>query len=153
MLTIQERRKHDLVSKLGRTIKKRDEAIKDLIRTTGQINTLTRAIARAEKRVIASRVAAPLPEPVEKPIEAPAVPAPLPADDMPDVPDFLKLTPEQRRAATDAYVAKVEAEQAAALGKKELRTKAKKTNTEAKLRGETRKMPLTGKAALAAIRG
>jgi DNA gyrase/topoisomerase IV subunit B len=62
------------------------------------------------------------------------------------IPEFLKRPTDKDKAAAD----QIRQEQADAKARKAAGRKARK---EAERKGETRRMPLTGKAALAAIRG
>lgn len=58
MNTKLETKKHDLLKQLDKATGKRDDAIKALIKQTGQITMLQRAVARTDKRIGEERAAA-----------------------------------------------------------------------------------------------
>ena len=112
MTLLQQRRLAQLRSTLDRRLDARDGTLKRLVRLVSDIETLTKAISRAEKRMASA-------PPPPKPAVIPP-PAPLPAPVLDDgIPEFL------RRAKPDAL------EKAAALReefkKEKAQRKSKKT--------------------------
>lgn len=109
------------------------------------VNTIDK-LQKRRKRLVA-KAAAPKPKPAPKPTPAPMPPhepEPMPSPVDLTIPDFLR-----RGQAAQAAVDEIIAEQAEHKRKK---TAGRIAKMKAKKSGELRKMPLTGKAALDAIR-
>jgi hypothetical protein len=139
MATLQLRRHQELVAQLAKESERRDNWIARLIRSDAKVQRLRRQIVRSSKRladrpsmdVVAGINAAKAPPPV-----APDTPAPeLPAD---PIPTFL----DRRNLMADPKTKDKNAERRA----------VEKEKRDAKLTGKLRRMPLTGRAALDAIR-
>jgi hypothetical protein len=161
---IRERRYQQAVKDLGRLMDLRETLLDRLTRTGAKINVRRRQIARFERTLKPVIVEAPArtPEPTPAPATTPTPYKPgasmaakiddaLHSDDQLEIPDFLrragnigKMTP-----ADLAAMAAIDAEQ-----KERKRTKSHNriATMNAKKSGETRRMPLEGKAALAKIR-
>jgi hypothetical protein len=140
-LTLRERRRKALLDKIARLTRKRNEAIKTLVKAENllpQLERRARLLDRPVKRAL----------PTDSPPPAPAA-VPLPTIE-PDVggdgvPDFLrrKVDESKRLGSLPDPRAKE---------KKAERRAVEKQKLEANLRGQTRKMPLEGRAALAKIK-
>lgn len=146
MTTIRERRHRDMVAQLARAVEARDDTIGKLVKLEAKVKWLRKAIARYEK--IASQPKVPPAVETVKPLP-PAIlaEARATADDI-GIPDFLaRKRDAERRDAVAAEA--IRAEQA-----EHKRTKSRNRIAEmkAKQAGDTRRMPLSGKAALEAIR-
>jgi hypothetical protein len=131
MTTLQERRHRKASNSIAHTVAQRDEAIARLVRLESRLKLLRKQQARLE-RIMA---APPKPAPVQ-PDTAPAEAAPSPAGDEP-IPTFL----DRRNLIADPKTKDRNAERRA----------IEKEKRDAKLTGELKKMPLTGRAALAKI--
>jgi hypothetical protein len=149
-LSLRERRRQQAIKDLTRLEATRDTLLDKLSRTQRTLKATRKAIERYErplpppavKPVPAARVEPPVPH-VTTPVAAPPAPESLDTS----IPDFLKRKREgeaRDKAAADA----IRAEQAES---KRTKTHARLEKMKAAKRGETRKMPLSGKAALAAI--
>lgn len=162
---IRERRYQQAVKDLSRLMDLRETLLDRLTRTGAKITTRRRQVARFERTLKPAIVAAPA---AATPAATPAAETPptrykpgasmaakiddaLHGDDQLEIPDFLrragnigKMTP-----ADLAAMAAIDAEQ-----KERKRTKSTNriATMKAKQSGETRRMPLEGRAALAAIR-
>jgi hypothetical protein len=140
-LSLRERRLKALLDKIARLTRKRNEAIKALVKVENslpQLERRARLLDRPVKRAL----------PTDSPPPAPAaVPPPTIEPDIggDGVPDFLrrKVDESQRLGSLPDPRAKE---------KKAERRAVEKEKREADLRGKTRKMPLSGKAALDAIK-
>jgi hypothetical protein len=158
---IRERRYQQAVKDLGRLMDLRETLLDRLTRTGAKITTRRRQVARFERTLKPATVAAPAAPPAPettppKPYEpgasmAAKIDDALHGDDQLEIPDFLrragnigKMTP-----ADLAAMATIEAEQNE---RKRVRSRNRIDTMKAKKSGETRRMPLEGKAALAAIR-
>jgi len=153
MPNIRERRLADLRKQVTRFTEQRDETIAKLIKLDGKLRMATKAVTRAEKRLQT--------EPAKQPAARPATPveiavAPLPPDlqkeyretaDEPAIPDFLQRKAEGERKDAEAR-AEILAEQEAS---KRRKASARIGKMKAAKAGDTKRMPLSGKAALAAI--
>jgi hypothetical protein len=132
----------------------------DIVRWQRRVRRAVNAVTRLGKQKdrLLKRIAtvvpvtAPRTEPVVTPAPKPPTPAVAPAAaasaDRLDIPGFLQRTAEGK-AKDDAAAAQIKADQAETAKR---RKAGQDTRRKATNRGETRKMPLTGKAALAAIR-
>jgi hypothetical protein len=165
---LQERRRADLANKLNRAVTAREDAIDKLCKADVRVRWLRKQLARYDRaiaRVLTGedKPAAATPAPPEPP---PAPPAPpetpisgsydindlLAAREAGDIPEFLRRTRSEAQAkAIDAdAAAKLKAEQAEL---KKAKARGRIERMKAKQRGDLKRMPLTGKDALAAIRG
>lgn len=111
------------------------------------LERLTTVESKAADDLVASTIETPV-------VEQPKSAEPGPAIAEEDIPDFLERTGKEKDAAARQ---EIEAEQAALKKRKAERRieklKIGQETKEAELTGKRRKMPLTGKEALAAIRG
>jgi hypothetical protein len=152
MTTLQETRHRKISNSISHMVALRDEGIARLVRYESRLKLLRKQLARLERTMAAPPKPAPVihPDPVEA---APSLPIAEPAPE-PDVPTFLdrRLAAEARDAAARAEVEQQNAERKKAKAQIAAeKRKVKAQHIEAKLTGETRKMPLTGRAALAKI--
>lgn len=156
MPTIQERRHQELITKIERALRQRDEAIGALVKIGGRLAWLQKQARRYEKLTAKPKAtepvaAAPQPKPAPEPDPTLRLgvlgPTPKPADDL-DIPGFLQRKREGDRKDAEARAA-IEAEQAS---RKQAKARVRIDDMKAKQRGDTKRMPLTGKAALEAIR-
>jgi multidrug resistance efflux pump len=146
MPNIRETRMAATRAQLDRLTEHREATIARLIKLDAKVKTARRQLARYEK--LAAQPAKPKPElptlhipyvpPVERLIEAEV-----------GIPTFLQRKAEGDRKDAEAR-AQIQAEQAAGKRKKSL---ARVGKVLADKSGERKRMPLTGKAALEAIRG
>jgi len=140
-LPLRERRYHQALAALERSRKRREDLIKSLVRCELLIPKLER---KARRLGAPPKVKASQPEP------APVLPTIEPEVAADGIPDFL------RRSADDEAAAEIRAQQDAEKKRKAERSAEKrKINAEvrhAELTGKRRKMPLSGREALAAIR-
>lgn len=153
-MTLREKRHREVTNTLNRTVAQRDGCLANLVRYETRIKSLRRQAQRLERAMAQPVTAKPLPVP--QPV-APA-PAPLTPQQVADVkesrdaldkaiPDFLarKRSADQRdKIARQA----IEAEQAE---RKKNKARVRIETMKAKQRGDTKRMPLSGRAALAAI--
>jgi hypothetical protein len=148
--TLRERRYLETVTNLARAVTRRDKIITDLVRQEAKLKELRRQFARYEK--LANKPAEPKPEPPEpkpEPVEAIEPKSTAIVDKaLDDMPDFLNRR-KQGTAKDDAARAAILAEQEE---RKRNKSRVRAEERKAKQAGLTRRMPLTGKAALAAIR-
>ena len=142
MTTVLDRHR-DAKSNLYRLYDQRDALLTKLVRIEGKLTEAKRRLARLEKAAAKIGVAAP-----DEKIQA--TPAPTVDDD--PIPTFL-----DRRKQADAEDAaardKIAAEQQKQVDKRREKSAVRKEFKDAKLRGELKRMPLTGRAALAHILG
>lgn len=155
MPNIRETRMAATRAQLDRLTEQREETIARLIRLDAKVKAARRQLARYEK--LAAQPPKPKPEPKVEVKPEPKKPvsdvtdismSEMRGDDL-RIPDFLQRKAEGDRKDAEAK-AQILAEQAAGKRKKSL---ARVGKILADKSGESRKMPLTGKAALAAIRG
>jgi hypothetical protein len=133
MTTLQERRHRKASNSIAHTVAQRDEAIARLVRLESRLKLLRKQQQRLE-RIMA---APPKPAPgLHCPDTATAEAAPSPAGDEP-IPTFL----DRRNLIADPKTKDRNAERRA----------IEKEKRDAKLTGELKKMPLSGRAALAKI--
>jgi hypothetical protein len=138
---------NELVKQLTKTRAKRDKTITTLTRLEAKLNSLIRAVTRSQKRLDKARVVAQVNAPMDNVFadEATMQPAMTEAPTDPlEMPTFLRRDTAINNMADIATAAALAAE---AEDKKKAKKKGQDTKRKAKLSGETRKMPLTGKAA------
>jgi len=143
-LPIRIRRHNLLVAKIARLKAAREAAIKTIVRVETSLPKFERELARRERgvpeRAVADDLVASMREPVVQPL-SPAVLAEAKATaDEPDIPDFLV----RQAAPPPALVDPAE--------RKREKSRVRIEKLKAKQRGDTKRMPLQGKAAIEAIR-
>ena len=150
-MTRTETRHREVTNTLNRTVAQRDGCLANLVKYETKLKTLRRQAQRLE-RAMAKPVTAP-PVPVPQAVAPAPAPAVSDVTDIPvtelAIPDFLdrKKASEQRdRIAREAIEREI-------AERKKTKARARIETMKAKQRGDTKKMPLTGKAALEAIRG
>jgi len=84
MTTLQTRRHNDLVAQLGKENQRRDDLIAKLVKSDGKVQKLRRAVVRSSKRLDSLRLQGPSTPPPPAPAPAPA-PEPKPAPKSGDV--------------------------------------------------------------------
>ena len=137
--TLRERRHQDATNALSRVTAQREACLAAFVKFEAKLKKLRKQVERLAKPVKQKA------KPVATESEGPAILA----TDEPAIPDFLRRT----------VVAKAKDAEAAEAIRRELaeRKTAKARGRIAKMKavqaGDTKRMPLTGKAALAAIRG
>ena len=139
-MNMTTKRHNDIIAQLERVSERRDLTIARLTRLDGKMRKLKRSLTRLEK--IAQRPAAPAREEQE----TPTPPAAPPTDNA--IPTFLRRAPPS--AADVAAKAEIEAEQ---LAQRKTKSRVRVERLKAKQAGDLRKMPVSGKEALALIRG
>ena len=142
-MTLREKRRRDLTNTLDRTIAQRDGCLANLVRYEAKLKTLRRQLQRLD-RAITIETKAPAPKP---PAIKGVQPSPPETVDEPAIPLFL-----QRKAGDDkdeAARAEIEATQASHRAAK---ARGRSETRKAKARGDLTRMPLTGRAAIEAIR-
>jgi multidrug resistance efflux pump len=151
--TIQQRRLRQAQAHLANIERKRDQALKTLVKCETQLPTLRKRLDRlriAEYRrqqegATAGPAAAPTPEPIDS----------VKREDGLDIPSYLKRS---LAAQAEDAIAERDGRRLAALPdprapeKKAQRKEVEKQVRQAELTGKRRRMPLSGKAALDAIR-
>lgn len=144
MTTVRERRHRDTLAQLTRAIEQRDAVITKLVKLEARIKTLRRQAQRYEK--LAGQP--PAPKAAPKPPAMPVVETVKASPPDEGIPDFLKRKKdgEARDAAAKAEILAEQAE------RKKTKAHNRIGDMKAKQRGDTKRMPLTGKAALEAIR-
>lgn len=147
MTTIRERRQRDALAQLNRAIEQRDAAISKLVKLEVRIKALRRQVQRYEKLAAQPKPEAPKVETV-KPLPPALVEEYRATADLDDIPTFLRRKKEGERKDAEAK-AQIAAEQAE---RKRAKTRGRIETMKAKQRGDTKRMPLTGKEALEAIR-
>ena len=144
-MTTPQDRHRDAKSNLYRLCDQRDALLTKLVRIEGKLVEARRRLARLERAF--AKVSA---SPDEKIQATPAPSKPAVADD--PIPSFL-----DRRKQADAEDAaareKIEAEKQKQVEQRREKSAVRKEFKNAKLRGELKHMPLTGRAALAHILG
>lgn len=174
MTTKREKKFHDLRRRIQRLEQDRSFGISLIVKAETKLPALRKELTRMADRLLKTpaptiKQAAPEPKPEPKTmtyeirpqdgnggIDLQLVTVPASEDD--DIPGFLRRGAAAQRAANDAIAAaEVKAELEATKKRKAARAaekrQIKKETIDAELRGQRRKMPLTGKAALAAIKG
>jgi len=157
-LTLRERRHQQAVKDLARLEAQRDTTLDKLSRITARLKATRRTIERYEraptpmaaKPVVKAHVEPPVPPPVS-PVTtvAPAPGSLITPDDGLAIPTFLQRSRDA--AARDKIAADaIRAEQDE---RKRNKARVRIETMKAKQSGATRKMPLSGREALAAIRG
>jgi hypothetical protein len=151
--TLIERRYADVSNKIMRALDERERLFRRLTLNERKLVELRRHHARLARKLTERLEGEAAPKPATVQESAPAA-APAPAQANPDgldPPDFLdrsrKLAGDKRDELARAAILAEQAE------RKKLRAQNRADERKAKLSGATRRMPLTGKAALAAIRG
>jgi hypothetical protein len=144
-LSLRERRRKALLAKIARLVRKRNEAIKTLVKAENLLPQLERR-ARLMDRPAKRRTAdgpplQPAAAPTFKQVHDAVAGIPQVEDDGLDIPPTLDRT-RKLQAMADPRTKEKKAERRA----------VEKEKREADLRGKTRKMPPTGKAALDAIK-
>jgi hypothetical protein len=160
MTTLQEKRHRETINSIARTVAQRDACLANLVRYEVRLKSLRKLEARQAKAVAK-------PKPEAKPAKAELPMAqPMPAEMLAAVteaighapvnaaidaiPAFLdRSTPEWKK--TDAEAKKKVEEEVAE--RKRVRAKALAEKRKAAAGGDLKKMPLSGKAAIAHIRG
>jgi hypothetical protein len=155
--SLRDRRRQELRATLDRAVTRRDQAIETLVRNAALIKKLKLSLGRLERAAqafvpvsISQGELLPPVEPVAVTVEMNDDVTDIPFSELPiadklDIPAFLRR--DQKDAAARAEIEATNAE------RKKRKTIARIAKMKAKDAGELRKMPLTGKAALAAIRG
>lgn len=157
MTTIQDRRR-EAENTLNRLTAQREGCIASLVRYEGRLKIAQRKLERLKracrKALEQVTAAAQMPKPTvaeaPKP-EAAKVETPPPVEantDELDIPGFLRRSKEADKKDAEAAAA-IRQEQA---DLKKAKARGRVETMKAKQRGDTRKMPLTGRAALEAIR-
>jgi type IV secretory pathway VirB10-like protein len=147
--TLRERRHQDATNALSRVTAQRDACLTNLVRYEAKLKGLRRQVERLA-RAIAAEKAKPVEQPKPKPKLPDVKPLPLPqATEEPTIPDFLRRTAEAKAKDAEAAEA-IRQEQAE---RKTAKARGRIAKLKAAQAGDTKRMPLTGKAALAAIRG
>jgi len=154
MTTIQERRQRELTTNIDRALAARDVLIGKLVKLEGKLSVLRRQARRYDRLALKpaptptpspSPTPAPTPAPAPTPPAQPApTPAPAATDDMPG---FLRRTKEgdAKDAAAREEILRERAE------RERVKSRGRNDKSRAAKRGDTKRMPLTGKAALAFI--
>lgn len=144
MTTIRERRHRDTLAQLTRAIEHRDAAITKLVKMETRIKTLRRQAQRYEKLALQPKPkVTPPPEPKRAVADVTDIPVTeLPIADKLEIPPFL-----QRSTSREFNPYEAQHKEA-----RKVKTRARIEKMKAKQRGDLKRMPLTGKAALDAIR-
>src|SRR5262245_35509191 len=142
-MSIRDKRHRAACNALERAYAQRDAAIAMLVRSSQKIKMLTR---QCERYVRLADKAKAEPAPVKAGLIAPA-PATAPSGnsaEMPDVPEFLQRSSKAReRDAVEAAAFQAEIDE-----RKRRKSIGRTARKKAEAAGDTKKMPLTGKAAL-----
>ena len=132
MTTLQEKRHRETTDSMYRTLAQRDTLLAKLVKHEVKLDRLRRLLARQTKALAKVRATpTPRPQPMAPPA---AAAAPVPADLDDPIPTFL----DRRNLIADPKTKDRNAE----------RRSIEKEKRDAKLTGATKRMPLTGKAAL-----
>jgi hypothetical protein len=156
MTTLQEKRHRETINSISHVTAQRDACLERIVKLEIKLKDLRRLEARQAK-ALARPKPAPAPTPAPAPATQPvATPAPPSGDaGEPGVPLFLDRA-KQAEAKDAAARERIAAEQAATKkAKTHTRLEKMKVRQEVKhaqLTGQTRKMPLTGRAAMEFIR-
>jgi hypothetical protein len=140
MTTLPEKRHRETTDSMYRTLEQRDACIAKLCRTELKLDRLRRLLARQTKALAKVRTT-PRPQPMAPPAAVYNAQHPLspPVVEDDPIPSFL----DRRNLMADPKTKDRNAE----------RRVVEKEKRDAKLTGATKRMPLTGKAALAHILG
>jgi len=167
-LPLMTARRNDAAAKLDKAVARRDDALAALCREQGKLADLRRKLARldarlakagAEHQTVKTTEAIKMDGQPTAMKSVPAVPTAAPpvanaapepaaapaADDKLDIPGFLR-----RRSPLDATAQAIQDEQD---GRRKAKSRGRIATMKAKQAGDLRRMPLQGRAALAAIRG
>lgn len=156
-MTTKQDRRVEAENTISRLTAQREGCIASLIRTEGRLVTARRRlerIKRAQTKALAQQTA----KMQAKPDASPPIPVAVAAEikataavigDGLDIPGFLARKREGERKDREAAAA-IRAEQAE---RKTLKSRGRIAKMKAVQNGDTKRMPLTGRAALAAIRG
>lgn len=136
MTTLRERRQQELTVKEKKLIQQRDEACSKLVAIVTKLRAVQHQLRRYERLPIATPGVRAGYECLIQP-----EPAPVVTD---DIPAFLRVK------KLDPVAAQIASEQAET---KKIKARNRIDTMKAKQRGDTKKMPLSGKDALAAING
>ena len=142
-MTLREQRHREVTNTLNHTLAQRDACIGRLVRHEARLKLLRKQLARLDRAMAAP----------PKPAAAPAAVMP-PATDEP-IPAFLDRRKEAdaKDAARRAEIEQANADRKRAQAERSrVKSAIKKEKLMAKLTGATKRMPLTGKAALEHIR-
>lgn len=150
-LPLRTRRHQQAIKDRDRLERQRDEALDKLTRIAAKLKAARKTVERYERMPKASD--APVPLPMSQPLDRAMIEAvteaighppvnPVKADD--GIPDFLRRT---KPDAVGAALA-IEIED-----KRKAKARGRIEKMKAKQRGDLKRMPLTGRAALEAIRG
>ena len=144
MTTIQERRQRELTTNIDRALAARDVLIGKLVKLEGKLKVMLRQRQRYAKLAAAAPKPAPSPTSTPKPAPTPKPTVEAAADDMPA---FLARTKEgdAKDAAAREGILRERAE------RERVKSRGRNDKSRAAKRGDTKRMPLTGKAALAFI--
>lgn len=149
--TRRRARRDEIQNTLDRTTAQRDGCLANLVRYEAKIKKLRQQLARAAKAVITSWREPPR-QTESAPIPAPALQTqPVDTAEGPDgIPPFLDRRPKGMAMAPGAAAAvEVRAEQAE---RRKAKSRGRIAKMKAKAAGDTKRMPLTGKAAMEFIR-
>ena len=146
MTTLREKRHRQCMVTIGRLAEQRELAFRRLAIVSDRLKDERARLKRLTKELPAKPAPAPTWRLREEQLQAEALPTLYQKGSEPDltIPDFLKRDAKDKadRAEIEAHKAEVKA----------TKTKARIDRLKAAQRGDLRKMPLTGKAALKAIR-
>jgi len=140
MTTLQEKRHRETKDSIWRLLAQRDDCLAKLVKHEAKLDKLRKLLARQGKAL----AKAPAPEPRQ----AIAPPTPTQAPDDDPIPAFLdrRKASDQRDAERRAEIEQANAE------RKRTKSQVRIEKLKAKQAGLTRRMPLVGREALAAIR-
>lgn len=151
------RRHNLLVAKIAKLKAAREAAIKTIVRVETTLPKFERELARRERGVPERAVADDLVASMREPAAAlsPEILAEAKATaDLPDIPAFLVRTGDDKDAAARAEIKEQQATDKKRKAERRIaKLKVGQDTKRAELTGQRRRMPLTGKEALAAIRG
>ena len=149
-MTLRQKRHAAALNTLERTKRQRDKCIAKLVRLEAKLKTTARQVSRLERAAAKPDTATPQPVPQSAaPVPVPA-PGPIaPSVDAAGIPDFLRRAAKASDAKDKEAAAAIKAEQAE---RKKQRATVQAENRKAKQRGDTKRMPLTGREALNYLR-
>lgn len=147
-MTLREKRYRDVTNSLVRTAAQRDACLANLVRYETRLKSLRRQSQRLERAMASPPKPAPRPEPTKvEPLPAVLVAEyKATADDL-EVPGFLRRVKAANNKDAE-IAATIRQEQA---DKKQAKARGRIEKMKAKQRGDTKRMPLSGRDALAAI--